>query len=131
LPEQFKGEWKEYHLEKSILFEVCNTRIIKLEQGGTEFFWMTLSDKINSVRYKIHRIKDLDGAIQVYATPKGSLAGTDTTLVIMEPVANVIGVMRIRQFGRSFDYPKEVGTIYFAGDSELIHSNPPTEACPD
>ncbi|MFI5203695.1 MAG: hypothetical protein ACHQF2_04295 [Flavobacteriales bacterium] len=131
LPEEFIKDWLEYHLESSIVFDVCNPRTIKFEQGGTEFFWMTLGDKNTSTKYRIHRLNESEGLMHVYATPKGSLAGTDTTLIIMEHLTVTAGIMRVRQFGRASDYPKEGGTIYFVGDQEIVSSNPSPEECPD
>lgn len=129
IPEKFLGYWQEYQVEKSILFEVCDPRAVYVEQGGTEFFWLTLSSKRGSVRYKIHRVVEEAESVLFYGTPKGSLAGTDTTLVILEPVNSAAGVLRVREFGRSKDYPNTEGNIYFVGDSEIVSPNPSLEPC--
>jgi hypothetical protein len=131
IPDNFLGNWLEYHLEKSILFEVCNPRIIELEQGGTEFFWMSIFSGQQEIKYRIHRLKDDAGALLMYMTPKGSLQGTDTTLVIMEPVHVTAGVMRVREYGRSSDYPNETGSIYFVGNPEVVSPNTNPDPCDD
>lgn len=131
LPDEFIKDWLEYHLESSIVFDVCNPRWIKFEQGGTEFFWMILGDKKSSTKYRIHKLNEAEGSMYVYATPKGSLAGTDTTLVIMEHMTVTAGVMRVKQFGRAADHEKEDGTIYFVGDQEIVSPNPSLEECDD
>jgi hypothetical protein len=131
LPEKFVKEWQEFRLEKSILFDVCKPKTIRFEQGGTEFFWLILGGKSGEQTHRIHRISESDGNLLVYSTPRGSLAGTDTSLLVLEPVHTVAGVMRARQFGRASDYPKEDGNLYFVGDLEVVSPNPPLEKCDD